>query len=168
MASGGNIFAALAKSKSSKKSKPKEQREDPADRHAELESAIFSQSGTGLSNWADDSEDEDWGATQSHTQGEGWSEVMDAVHDSDNRFCAALANAALEPHHATLMLQAKGGVSAAAYGFDQQQDEAAPESESEEEEEVGAARSPSLPRLGSSCCRHLSSLILPCTTAGYR
>jgi hypothetical protein len=95
MASGGNIFAALAKSKSGKKSKqPKEQKEDPsADRHAELESAIFSQSGTGLSNWADDSEDEDWGAPQSLAQGEGWSEVRDATHGVGIGGCAAFANA---------------------------------------------------------------------------
>ena len=77
---GGNIFAALAKSKSKKKSsEPKEPRESQEEKHAALEAAIFSApSGTGLSNWADDSEEEDgWGAEPqaAHDLGGGWEEV---------------------------------------------------------------------------------------------
>lgn len=72
MSSSGNIFAALAKSKSKKEKKPPKE-DEGADKHAELEAAIFSKSGTGLSNWAD-SEDEDWGEP-APAHGEGWSEV---------------------------------------------------------------------------------------------
>lgn len=54
--------------------------ESKADKHAELEAAIFSApSGTGLSNWADDSEEEDeWGGPSgdhAHHHEEGWEEV---------------------------------------------------------------------------------------------
>ena len=84
MSSSGNIFAALAKTK--KKSKPKADSDEKAaeskvDKHAELEAAIFSgPSGTGLSNWADDSEEEEeeWGAQPHHAGEEGWSEVRAA------------------------------------------------------------------------------------------
>lgn len=81
-APSSNIFAALTKTKSKKAKAPKEageERESKADKHAELEAAIFSQSGTGLSNWADDSEDEEWGAPHpAHQQEEGWEAVSGA------------------------------------------------------------------------------------------
>jgi hypothetical protein len=74
----GNIFAALAKTRSKKEKKPKAESDAVPDKHAELEAAIFSQSGTGLSNWADDSEEDDeWQAQPAEAQGEGWSEVSD-------------------------------------------------------------------------------------------
>ena len=87
MASGasGNIFAALTKTKSKKK--PREEPKEPeVDKHAELEQAIFSApSGTGLSNWADESEEEDeWEGAHAHAghHEEGWEAVsgLGAAH----------------------------------------------------------------------------------------
>lgn len=151
-APGSNIFAALTKTKSKKSKAPKEateERESKADKHAELEAAIFSQSGTGLSNWADDSEDEEeWGAPHPAHHEEGW-EAVSAVlgpmligHVSIWRWLRrfgvawqfarhlpATPHAALPSH---LGLQAKGGYSAANYGFDQEEEEE-PETESEDE-----------------------------------
>jgi len=76
--SGKNIFAALQKKKSSKKPAnedvPKEER---VDKHAELEKAIFSAPTGGMSNWADDSEDE-WDANANDHPAaaeEGWNQV---------------------------------------------------------------------------------------------
>lgn len=78
MASGGNIFAALTKSKSKKQPKEKkEERASDADKHAALEAAIFS-SGTGGTNWADESDEEDeWGGHHhaGHGHEEGWEAV---------------------------------------------------------------------------------------------
>ena len=73
-----NIFAALQKKKSSKKPIAKEivEEEPQVDKHAELEKAIFSGTGTGLGNWADESEDE-WDAHANHPAAaeEGWNQV---------------------------------------------------------------------------------------------
>ena len=74
-----NIFAALQKKKSSKKAAPPKEdviEEPRVDKHAELEKTIFSASATGVSNWADDSEDE-WDAAARHPQAEeGWNQVI--------------------------------------------------------------------------------------------
>ena len=77
--SGKNIFAALQKKKSSKK--PAAVKEDVpeeprVDKHAELEKSIFSAPTGGMSNWADDSEDE-WDANADHPAAaeEGWNQV---------------------------------------------------------------------------------------------
>ena len=86
-AMSSNIFAALAKSKSKKKPKADsddKQQSAEADKHAELEAAIFSApSGALASNWADseeeEEEDEEWGAPQSHGNEEGWEEVRGSL-----------------------------------------------------------------------------------------
>lgn len=78
--SGKNIFAALQKKKSSKKPaavKEDVPEEERVDKHAELEKAIFSAPTGGISNWADDSEDE-WDANaHDHPAAaeEGWNQV---------------------------------------------------------------------------------------------
>ena len=88
--SSTNIFAALSdasKKKKSKSSKGKEGEDKPAaapkvDRHAELEKAVFAGSaGGGLSNWADESEDEgEWGEHHPASPGDGWEEVRRGRH----------------------------------------------------------------------------------------
>ena len=76
-----NIFAALQTKKSTKKVSVKEDADEPKeDNHAELEKAIFSTTATGISNWADDSEDE-WEAHARHPAAEqGWNQVRTSKH----------------------------------------------------------------------------------------
>lgn len=77
---GQNIFAALNKKKktaSRSKDAPREDDESKAEKHAEIEKAIFAAPAAGGSNWADDS-DEEWGApAQRHADGfeDGWNTV---------------------------------------------------------------------------------------------
>ena len=152
-----NIFAALAKSKSKKKPKAdSDEKQQSAEKHAELEAAIFSApSGALASNWADseEEEDEEWGAPQSHANEEGWEEVRGSVGiaaGSRDRQAMCIAPAGRPPtHHHPLHArpapQAKGGYTgdAANYGLEtQQQPEPVPVSESEEEVGWAAAVPP--------------------------
>ena len=78
--SGKNIFAALQKKKSSKKPaavKDDVPEEERVDKHAELEKAIFSAPTGGMSNWADDSEEEWEANAHDHPAAaeEGWNQV---------------------------------------------------------------------------------------------
>lgn len=75
-----NIFAALQKKKSSKKHSSKEDAamEPKEDKHAEIEKAIFAAPAGGVSNWADDDEEEWDGhvpATAGRGNEEGWNQV---------------------------------------------------------------------------------------------
>jgi hypothetical protein len=84
--SGKNIFAALQKKKSTKKPaavKEDVPEEERVDKHAELEKAIFSAPAAGVSNWADDSEDEWEGNAHDHPAAaeEGWNQVRIAIKE---------------------------------------------------------------------------------------
>ncbi len=76
--SSTNIFAALQKKKSVKKPKdaaPKDE-EPKVDKRAELEKAIFSAPAAAMSNWADESEDDEWDAHPPAAEmEEGWAQV---------------------------------------------------------------------------------------------
>jgi hypothetical protein len=74
---GNNIFAALSKKKkkiSSKDDGGAKEEEAKVDKHAEIEKAIFSAPVGGMSNWADDLED-DWGAPAPAAADDGWNQV---------------------------------------------------------------------------------------------
>jgi hypothetical protein len=75
-----NIFAALGakkKKKSNKSSDAHAERKHLEHKTAEIEKAIFSAPAAGVSNWADES-DEEWAATAMPTRGdEGWNQVRE-------------------------------------------------------------------------------------------
>lgn len=77
---GKNIFSALQKKKSKSKVKADEssaaQDEANVDKHAEIEKALFSGPSTGVSNWADELED-DWAVEAAPGLAEdGWNQVQ--------------------------------------------------------------------------------------------
>jgi hypothetical protein len=77
-----NLFAVLDKKgpkkpKEKKEDKPKKTaKKEPEISHEELEKAIFAQPALGISNWADDDDEDDLAPTHSHQELEpGWSTV---------------------------------------------------------------------------------------------
>lgn len=75
-----NIFSALAKPKKSKSGKTKKEKpapEIPDVSHEELDKVVFSAPNVGVTNWADDTDEEDaFVPTPSNgLDAEGWSEV---------------------------------------------------------------------------------------------
>jgi hypothetical protein len=71
-----NIFAALDTKKKKKSSKGKNEKSpaETVDKTAELEKALFSQPVTGLSSWADESDEEDIHVAAPPVD-DGWNEV---------------------------------------------------------------------------------------------
>ena len=141
--SSTNIFAALSDVNKKKKKGGKQGGEEVAaeprvDKHAELEKAVFNAGGPGLSNWADDSEEEDeWGrsAPAAAVDGEGWSEVRGgwgpAPPSPNTRAVPCMRPATPAPANARPPPpQARGG-----YAAPQQRFDATPEAESEAESE---------------------------------
>lgn len=75
-----NIFAALSKPKKTKAKERPPKPEPQGPNHAELEKAIFSAPAAGVSNWADDSDEDDFRPNH-EPLGDGWSEVRSGMAD---------------------------------------------------------------------------------------